>query len=44
MAKADDLACWYEDGKKLREVVMCFVNKLNEAGLSMNTEKTEIMI
>src|ERR1700755_1820168 len=43
LAYADDLACWSEDGDKLRDVMMSFANRLKEAGLSMNTEKTENM-
>src|SRR5678816_137616 len=44
LAYADDLACWSEEGDKLREVVICFANRLREAGLTINAEKTEIMV
>src|SRR6201990_1570562 len=44
MAYADDLACWSEDGETLRRVVMSFKNKLEEAGMGMNVDKTEIMV
>ena len=43
LAYADDIACWSEDGNKLRDVMISFANRLREAGLRMNTEKTEIM-
>ena len=38
------MACWSEEEDRLREVVTCFANRLREAGLTMNTEKTEIMV
>src|SRR5678815_5721917 len=44
MVYADDLACWSGDGERLRQMVLCFAEKLREAGLNMNVEKTEIMI
>src|SRR5678815_4312039 len=44
LAYADDLACWSEEGDRLREVVICFANRLREAGLTINEEKTEIMV
>ena len=44
MAYADDLACWSQDREKLGEVIRGFAEKLKEAGLSINVEKTEVLI
>ena len=44
MAYADDLECWSGDGERLKQMVLCFAEKLRETGLNMNVEKTEIMV
>lgn len=43
MACTDDLSCWKEDGHRLRDMLICFSNKLREVGLEIKIDKTEIM-
>lgn len=43
MAYADDLACWSENEEKIREVVELFAEELEDAGMKMNVQKTEIL-
>src|SRR5678816_4794673 len=43
MAYADDLACWSEREEAIREVVELFAEELEEAGMKMNIQKTEIL-
>ena len=44
MVYANDLACWSGDGERLKQMVLCFAEKLRETGLNMNVEKTETMV
>src|SRR5678816_1231974 len=43
MAYADDLAYWSEREEAIREVVELFAEELEEAGMKMNIQKTEIL-
>ena len=43
MIFADDIAFWTYDKEELETALLCLNNCLTEAGLKMNTEKTEIL-
>lgn len=44
IAYVDVLPCWSKDENRLREVIIFFPNKLRETGLTMNVDKTKVMI